>query len=454
MAIVYQVYDLTSDGRGVTKRPDGRVMLVDGAVPGDHVVVSIGNEGLRGPLLAEVEEIIVPSADRVDHPCTHHHRGCPGSPLGALRYDAALNWKIKHLRETLKRIGGIIDPLIEDPIPSPYPSGYRDRLEFRLHFSRKQWSPVYFTRYRTISINDCMLGMEPVRSALNMLAYGLNENRLAPPDGRWKRGLRLLIRDNGADAAIAVLFVVANRHVDPEPFAPWLNNANLAGWQICRTPSMNARYFKSTVDGENGDTNVLYPVTVIDTVQPTQKPGTGFFELNKSISAPPTIFTQANRNMVPGLVSTVLEYVSPDAYLLDLYGGYGSFALSHAIRGGRSTVVESTGEAVKAGQNFAEANNYPAHYVIGDLGERAFINVPLDRFDAIILDPPRRGAHTPVLDLINDKGTGRIIYVSCHPAALARDLKRLTHYKPEKFIPIDLFPHTADLETIAVLRRS
>ncbi|MDP8209055.1 MAG: methyltransferase [Candidatus Electryonea clarkiae] len=435
MNYLYEIYDLTSDGRGVAKRPDGRIVLIDGGLPGDHVIVTISKDPRRGPISARIEEVLVPSRNRIPHPCPHYVDGCAASPLGALRYSAALEWKCLHLKETLIRIGKITDPNISSPIPSPEIYEYRDRLELRLLLHRGKRVLAYSAFSKIIPIKDCCIGVKSVRNALNDLSQRLEEGLLPDDDVKWSRGLRLFIRDNGRGEAVAVLFVVARRHINVSMFEPWMSSKVLAGWQVRRVSSMKSRFWQSNVVGKSGNA-LIY-----------QKVG------NYELMTEPTVFSQANHATAKIILEKVLDKISDNGNLLDIYGGYGFFALHHALRGGKATVVESSHEAVLAGRKFARKNNLQVQYIEGNLAKRTFFKTSLSGFDSVILDPPRRGAHAVVIDILNEYGPDKLIYVSCHPATLARDLARLDSYECQTFIPVDLFPQTSALETIAVLQR-
>ena len=134
-------------------------------------------------------------------------------------------------------------------------------------------------------------------------------------------------------------------------------------------------------------------------------------------------------------------------------GGFGMFSLAHAIRGGRVMVVEVSQKASDAGRRFMGENRLAVTYVEQDLAYRPFRYQDMSQFDAMIVDPPRSGLHGRVLRQINTVGPRRLIYVSCHPAALARDLALLTSYTRVSLNPVDLFPQTPEVEVVAVLER-
>ncbi len=440
----YRVYDLSWDGRGVARDPSGRVVMIYGALPGDTVTADIRPTGPKGLLSGKITKIVTPSPDRIPHPCTYHHAFCLTTPLGSWRYECALTWKRKHLAETLRRVGEIQNPHLADPIPSPQTWGYRDRLELHLFSDRGRWSLGYCTPEGYTAVRDCLLGSRTLREGLTSLVNSLDALSIFPQalptesDRCFSpNAVRILLRDNGRGGSVSVLFVQNPGKIDLIVVAQALADAGFLGWQIRHAPNPKSRFFFSQIIDRNGDYQITHPIA--DSLE---------------LHADPTVFSQVNRSAAALMVDKVLEYLPESANLLDLYGGYGAFALAFASRrGGRATVLESSVMAVKAGETFAQEHSLPVEFICADLAKAGLPVEHLEKFDAVILDPPRNGAHPQIIQRLDSEGPARILYLSCHPATLARDLKQLKSYRAAIFIPIDLFPQTPDLEALAVLDR-
>ena len=443
--IHYHIHDLSWDARGVARHPGGRVVMISGTLPGDTVTATLSPGGSSGPLFGRVKEIITASPDRIPHPCDYHHALCPATPLGSWRYECALDWKRRHLIETLRRIGAVEDPEVAEAIPSPKKWEYRDRLELHLYNDQGHWTLGYCTPEGYSAVRDCLLGSPPLRRGMASLADTLESlsvypkalprqsDRCSGPDA-----VRALVRDNGRGQTVAVLFVQNPGKIDLIVLAQALADSHLVGWQIRHAPSSRSRFFASQLIDKRGDPQVFHLI-----------------DGDKEVVADPTVFSQVNRPAAALLVEKVLESISDSAGLLDLYGGYGAFALGYALRrGGHAAVVEASVLAVKAGQAFARDHDLPVEFINADLGKSRLPMTNLKKYDVIILDPPRAGAHPELIQELNAQGPQRLLYVSCHPAVLARDLKRLTSYRARTFIPVDLFPQTPDLETITILDRN
>lgn len=431
----YTIRDLSTDGRGVAKREDGRVVFINGALPGDTVIAQTVQSPSKGPLEGEVELMIAPSPDRIEHLCTHHKEGCPASPLGSLDLAAGMMWKEHHLRETLKRIGKVQDSVMITPLYSPLDWEYRERIELHLEWKKGKWQLGYQSRNGLRLINRCLLAMPSIQAASEKLVKALEEGRLEPPEGRWQRGIRLLLRDNGKGKHVAVLFIVAARPFDATPFAKWLNAANLAGWQVRQIRNVKSRFLKSRVVMSSGDPTIYHTICA------------------DYLNTPPTVFSQANRSASETLLDVVSRYLPEEGLIADLYGGFGFFALNLAQEQRPFIVVESAHEAIKAGKQFAKRQNLPVEHIKGDLAGPSNLLIDFKKLAGVIVDPPRTGLHQFLATELNKNGPQSLVYVSCHPAALARDLKRLSNYEPRHFYLVDLFPQTPEMETVAVLDR-
>ena len=429
MEIQLKITDFNSDGGGVGRDENGRVTMVLGAVPGDVVTAAIGQVS-KGAAFGTVSEIIEPSVFRKDHPCPHYNEGCAGSMLGGFDYQEGLRWKRKNLTETLKRIGSIDDPAVEEPVPAPNLWDYRDRLELQVFEDDGSIRAGYAGPGGMIPVSGCTLGSKAVSKGLEgfLSAAAGYEGKI--PD----KSFRLLLRDNGKGSCAGVLF--SEKSEADQDFINLIENCGWAGWQVRITSRMDLRFIRSWVFAEGGDVSILRKIG------------------DRTIELPPAVFTQANLEVEALLRERILSELEESKKVLDLYGGYGSFGLSYIIRkGGRSIIAESSVDAVKAGRDFIKREGLNAKFHGVDLGK----NIPDDfrkaEFDYVILDPPRKGADKAVIDFLNAGNFRKVIYISCHPATLARDLKRMTNYTALKFIPFDMFPNTPELETAAVLER-
>jgi len=417
--------------------------MIPGALPGDRVIAETTQPRKNEILQGRIIRLREPSPHRIPHLCPHYTDGCSASPLGAMAYQAARDWKHHHLTETLKRIGRVPDPDIRPLIPSPNIWNYRDRIELHILRLADTWRLAYQSRDKPIPITNCLLATEPIQSAIALLDCALKAGAWDIPSSSNLHKARLLIRDNGQGGAVVILDVETGLSSALKSLTTdWLSQSIVTGWQVCVVSRMGERQRHSKVIAAGGDQSIRVELE------------------NRNLSLSPTAFTQVNVHLTPTLIGAVLDNLPASGNLLDLYGGYGAFALSYALRGGSGVVVESSFGAVAAGERFAEEYRLPVKFLTLDLNKSGALNSRIDipvcpqsigDYDAVVVDPPRSGLHKPVLDWLNRNCPARIVYVSCHPAALARDLTRLTAHRPLFFQPLDMFPNTPDVETVAVL---
>ncbi|HEX03646.1 MAG TPA: class I SAM-dependent RNA methyltransferase, partial [Bacteroidetes bacterium] len=310
----------------------------------------------------------------------------------------------------------------------------RERLEFQIKQGMNGLDMGYMGQSGLVSILDCRLGSVTIREPFAKLRENLSI--LEPHQHLGSRvPLRLLLRDDGRGKAIAVLYVMTKGPVDSRPLEDWLKTGGFGGWEIRRVRNQKLRFVSSELVITSGNPTVQIRIAGRDLI----------------LTA--TSFSQVNRKAANVMVDLMLEQINPDGRLLDLYGGYGRFGLAYADRGGEALVVDSAPDALESGRAYVRNTGLLVKYQENDLGRDDLSGIDASSFDAAIIDPPHSGADGAVVDLLNGRGPERLIYVSCHPAALARDLKLLSGYHVDLIVPIDMFPSTSDLETLVILDR-
>lgn len=427
------ITDISTEGHGIGRTEAGRVVATAGALPGDSALVEV-YDLTKGLLRGKLIEIVEGSPARCAHPCSHHGEGCPASPLGAYSYDKALEWKRKNLAETLRRVGGI-EIEVSQVVASPKEWGYRERVDLGIEVSDGKVRVGYQSDNGLTPIFDCWLAEEGVRNAVQ----GFTEQfREAKAKGRRSEAVnvaRILFRANGRDGVVAVLFLGVDYENRIDDLGKALNNFELTGWEIRSVESLKDRAYRSNLARSKGDCGV------------TIRHGGG------SAEASALSFSQVNPQVAKLVDTEVSSYVVPSAKVLDLFGGWGMFGLTAANAGGRVLVVDSNEESLKSGETLSSSAGLDVRYEWGDLDKAvAWGNLPQEA-DIVIVDPPRRGLTNPAKEWLNRYGARRLIYISCHPAALSRDVKALTSYRLQSVKGFDMFPQTPDLEVVAVLGR-
>ena len=414
--------DALSYGRSAVARRDGRVMLVEGAAPGDLARVSLTTEHARYDE-AELIEVLEKGPERTEPPCPIVEE-CGGCPWQHLTYESQLAWKRRSVVDNLERIAGIKDPEVGPAVGSPATYEYRNRIKLRFHDDK-----LGFYRARThslVPVQSCPIAEPDISKALPMVetfVAGLDTDitRVELLTRGQASGLVLALNSRGrlrpADSARVKEFV-ADRDCPVRGVVMWGR-----GW--------TRRWGRTTRR------------LVVD-------------ETGTAIEVDAASFSQVNTAANLLLVSRVLEACRPAEAprLIDLFAGGGNFSLPLAARGARVTAVESDRHAVELGRETARAQSIKVDFVNAQVED--FIarigRGSADNADVVVADPPRSGLGK-VTAAIAALGPARIVYVSCDPATLARDVKVLSGagYRLSGAEPVDLFPHTFHIETVCTL---
>jgi len=405
--LVVEIERLLPGGVGLA-HTEGRTLFVSLAAPGDLVRVVI--DRVSGKVaFASIVEVLKPSAERVEPPCPYFGR-CGGCDFQQLNYAAQLKAKEEIIRDCLRRLGGIQDPVEISLIPSPDPWHYRARAEWQ--FDSVNQKLGYFERgsRRVCDVAECAVLVPALEEELEKLRALLASAGL--PEG---------IRDfqaGSGDETVSLSPPVQDEHTDL--------NANSAPVEVSRTIAGERYHFDAEA------------------------------------------FFQTNPDLLPALLRSAIGEASGET-AIDLYCGVGLFTLPLARRFARVVGVETNGHATAfARRNLDHAkNSSPAvmegspftkpgdvRIITARVGDWLTENSrSLGSIDFLLLDPPRTGAENRDIAGILALRPKQISYVSCDPATLARDLKKLLAggYSLDSVTAFDMFPQTHHVETVARL---
>ncbi len=432
-------------GRGLG-RIEGRVWLIEGAVPGDLVRALPVN--VRGSLVqARTLEVVEPSPVRREAPCPIQQT-CGGCPWMILEPEEQRTWKRRLVLEALERIGRLPGIEVAGTVPSVRDFGYRNKLELSfgregdrrvLGFHPAGWGD------RIVDVERCLLqGDTGSRVLASTREYFLEgPGRLEPALDDHRERTRIVVRESSETGEVLLAIRgVPGPFESAEPFARFL---------AARHPELVGVVRTLVHPGRRGGTK-----TEILSGEPWIRETLGGIRFK----LPAAAFFQVNTAVAQDLVRLVLEAAGADGprEILDLYGGVGVFALALARRGASATVVEADPEAAACGTNAAaEAGIQGVSHVVSDVAAylRSATGVRR-RPDLVIADPPRTGLDRGVAESIARLHPARVVLVSCDPPTLGRDMRMLVDrgYIPRSVVPVDLFPQTAHIETFAVLEVS
>lgn len=417
MDIDVSIESLAYGGNAVA-RHEGRVIFVPGSVPGEKVRVRVTTD--HGSWAeAELVQVLEKGESRVDPPCPIV-ADCGGCPWQHVEYATQLEAKQTAVVEAFRRIGGLPDVAVEPIVASPDTFGYRNRLSLRFDGGR-----IGFYQARTnrlVPVPDCLLAEDVVRDAIPGV-----ERFLASLDTRVMR-VEIASRGQLPGVSVAVQSGSRLRHGDTLAAHAVVEDRN----SPVRGLVMHGRGWKRAWGDPRRRFEVAPGVSV-------DFPGASFGQVN----------TRANLDLVRMVVQRCTEKVP--ARLVELYAGAGNFSFAVAQRAGRVLAVDEDEGAIEAGREAArEAGLRNLRFAAARA--EAWLAEAKGPVDVLLVDPPRSGlgaAASPAAAL----GAQRVVYVSCNPSTLARDVRTFTGagYRVRSVAPIDLFPQSFHVETVCTL---
>jgi 23S rRNA (uracil1939-C5)-methyltransferase len=442
-------------GKGIT-RVDGMAVFVDGTVPGDRVVARVVKKK-KNYAEARVEQMLAPSAQRVIPPCACAGR-CGGCKWQFLDYPYQLIYKQQHVRDALEHIALIKDVPVLPTIGSEKIYGYRNKMEFSC--SNRRWLlpeelgredvvqgmalglHVPGTFDKVMDIESCLLQPELGNRILGDVRRYIQASALPAYDLRSHEGFWrfLVLRHSVAFDQWMVNIVTSWEALDEvRPLAEALaaNYPNI----VTVVNNITARV-SGVATGEREV--VLFGDGVI-----LEKIGPFTFELSANS------FFQTNTRGAEQLYEAAKRYagLTGNETILDLYCGTGTIAIYLAAQAREVIGLEVVEGAVVDARRNCERNGIGnCRFIAGDV-RHTLPQVGL-RPEVMIIDPPRSGMHADVVQQVMVLGPRKIVYVSCNPATMARDLVLLKEaYDAVEVQPVDMFPHTFHIEAVALLNR-
>ena len=434
---------LGADLEGIC-RHEGMPVFVPGMLPGETAPVRIVKTEKKyafGRLEAFPSDL---SPDRRKPDCPSYPR-CGGCTARHIQYEATLAAKRDQVEDCLQRIGGISVPVLpvmgmEDP------SHYRNKTS--LPVSGTADHPVlgfYAPRsHAVVPVTSCPNAMEPANGIAAAVLSWMRKHRLAPYQETSHTGLvrHLVIRVNRQGESMVTLVA---------------NASSLPGMRELGE-SLSAMGVVSLYLNENRQRNNVILSNTFHLISGRETLTETLFDLRFELS--PASFFQINPVQTEKLYQVAADFadLKPHELLADVYCGAGTITLTFASRCRRAIGIEIVPQAVENARRNAAANGI--HNVEFHAGKAEDL---LPRFvedglrpDVILIDPPRKGVEPPIIQAIAQAQPSRVVYVSCNPATLARDVKLLaeTGYQVMKVQPVDMFCWTSGIETVCLLSRN
>jgi len=404
-------------------RHQGKAVMIPKTAPGDTVVARVV-EAKERYSVGEIVRILKPSSLRQDPPCPYVAQ-CGGCPWQHLRYESQLVAKQKNVEDALRRIGKLEAFELKPIIPSPFTYGYRRRIRLQRDGSKRLGFFTSFSHH-LIEIDRCLIADDKLNGLIEQLR-------------RWSEEL---ITD--VEHLEVVTGDEPNQNVVFGQSAGGFNSHDSVS---CERLLKENQYLNGLIlRGVNwrrtwGEVEVsIIPEDGLS----VRVDGDVFTQIN----------SQGNRQLLNELLAAA-DFNRADR-VLELYSGAGNFTHSIAKRVGDIVAVEGYRPAIESGKRSAELNGISnIHWICSPVpAALARLKKQRQRYSKIVLDPPRTGAKGLERDL-PALGAEKILYISCNPTTLARDLAALAEqgYSVRAVQPVDLFPHTFHVEAIATLVR-
>ncbi len=432
-----EVTGLTSEGAGVC-RICGRAVFVPRAIPGERWRIRIVKV-TKTAVYGRGEELLSASPERVEPACPNFGR-CGGCSFLHMSYKAELRYKLERVNDAFKRIGGL-ELCAERIIGSETVEGYRNKSIVAV--GEAENGPVAgFYRsgsHDIVPVERCLLQSDEASACARSVTGWMKRRGVRAGSG----GVRHVYTRRARDGA-ALCCVVTGRRFSPALARTLVESLRRGCPGLVGVVECLNRSESNTVLA--GEFRTLWGSSTLTDVLCGSE-----FELS------PQAFYQINPPQAERLYELAVDYALPEpgGTVLDLYCGAGTISLALARRAGQVIGAEIVPEAVENARRNAARNGIGnAEFICADAGDAArLLSERGIRPDAIVVDPPRKGMSEEALRQVAKMQPKRIAYVSCDPATLARDLKRLTElgYVSQKAVAVDMFPKTAHVETVVLL---
>ena len=447
LSIDVEAVDLDRDGKGLA-RWNNWVIVVPDLLPGERATVQL-QQRQRSRWLSRRVEQISDSKDRRRPPCILAN-DCGGCTLQHLADSAQTRWKARQIQQTMQRIGGIDVAPAEPLVDADRCLGYRNRALIPLKRDQNGRLKAGYYRPRShkiVNLNHCPVLdprldalVEPLKRDLDATGWPADHDLI---DGQGLRHLGLRLASASGDILITLISSHAELPGLEELAQSWLQR-----WPAVKGVCLNLQpKANNLVLGRT--TQCLAGVPTIEEQ---------FCGIKLSLSS--TTFVQVNTPQAERIVQRLcdwLEIQCPGGSVVDAYCGVGTISLPLAKRGFHVQGLELNPDSVEQARINAMHNGLSSHcsFDAGDVAD--LLASQLSDCQALVLDPPRRGLDQRVVASIIDQPPAALAYLSCDPATQARDLKALLSpagpYELEMLQPVDFFPQTTHLESLALLKR-
>lgn len=440
-----EIININHKGQGVGKI-DGFTVFVNGGLTGDKVKVKIKTVK-KNYGVGEMVELVEPSTNRVEPKCSVSDI-CGGCQLQGLSYEAQLEIKTNKVRNDIERIGKLQGVKIHDTLGMEEPYNYRNKAQFPVGEGVNGVKLGFYKRetHDIVDIDSCIIQHEINDKVLEVVRYYINQFNIKPYNEKTGEGIiRHVLTKTAFKSGDVMVVIITNGSKLPHKN------------ELIHALTNNIPQTKSIVQNMNSTrgnrilgrtSKILY--------------GEGYIvdyigDLQFKISA--ESFFQVNPMQTEVLYKKALEYadLKGNETVFDLYCGIGSISLFLAQKARKVYGIELVEQAIIDARENARINNIDNAEFLTGKAEEVFPQLYSKgiKADVVVVDPPRKGCDQTVLDTIISMQPEKVVYVSCNPSTLARDLKYLDEngYRAVEIQPVDMFLHTMHVETVVRIER-
>lgn len=440
-----EITGLGSSGEGVGKA-QGFTVFVKGALPGETVRVKLF-QVKKSYASGSITEILKASPQRVEPPCPFY-KNCGGCQLQHLSYEGQLVVKRQQVKDALERIGHIEGCEVLPVIGMAAPWHYRNKMQFPVAKtdSKIQIGCYAALTHNVIDIDDCIIQKQANNKIMQVVRRWMQQFNIAAYDETTGKGVvrHVMGRVGVKTGDVMAVIITACYDIPHAGELVTMLKSEVGGLKSI-VQNINKKRTNIIMGSKN---RVLYGKSTI-------KDKLGHLKFNIS----PLSFFQVNSEQTEKLYAAALDFAGLNGgeTVIDCYCGTGTISLYLAQKAGKVYGIEIVEPAIKDANANAAANNIGnAQFICGDAAvEMPALLAQGVKPDVVLLDPPRAGCDKKVLAAIAQVKPQKVVYVSCNPASLARDIAFLTQngYKAVKAQPVDMFPMTHHVETVCLLRR-
>jgi 23S rRNA (uracil1939-C5)-methyltransferase len=443
---IVDIVDVGQGGVGIGKY-NGFTVFVEGGLIDDKLKVKIINSKKKYSV-GEIVEIIDKSPYRVDRNCDESLKECGGCQIQELDYKKQLEIKTNEVKQTISRIGKLEDVVIHETIGMDVPFRYRNKAQFPIGKKDGETVLGFYKKksHEIIPSNKCVIQHDLNDKILQIIKTYIDNYKISVYDENKNTGLiRHLVTKIGFKTGEVMVVLVINGNILPNT------------QELVHVLKESIPGFKTLVLNINKEkTNAILGKTN-KTIYGDGRINDYIGELVFEIS--PLSFFQVNPIQTEILYNKALEYANlkENDVVFDIYCGIGTISLFLAQKANKVYGIEIVEDAIKDAKRNADLNNLHNTEFYAGKAEEVVPKLYKEgkKANVVVVDPPRKGCDERVLDTIVSMKPDRVVYVSCNPSTLARDLNYLNQkgYKCVEIQPVDMFPHTMHVECVALIEK-